>query len=110
MAGSGSDETQQKLGWIRDGAGDRLGQIEIEIGAYFVSIGDGASAMAEAMAARFGVSPAAFATHPHALIGSVDEVCDVLRERRERFGVSYVTVAQRHLDEFAPVVAALTGT
>ncbi len=32
-----------------------------------------------------------------------------LIERRERYGVSYVTVAQRYLDEFAPVVAALTG-
>ena len=29
---------------------------------------------------------------------------------RERYGVSYITVAQRHLDEFAPVVAALAGT
>ena len=110
VAGSGSDETTQKLGWIREGAGDRFDRIEIEIGAYFVGVGDGAAAMAGSMAARFGVTPEAFATHPHALIGTVDQVCDMLRERRERFGVSYVTVAQRHLDEFAPVVAALAGT
>ena len=59
---------------------------------------------------RFGVSSDEFRTHPHALFGSVERICDTLIERRERFGISYVTVAQRHLDEFAPIVAALAGT
>jgi probable F420-dependent oxidoreductase len=106
---SGADETAEKIGWIRDGAGDRFDQIEIEIGAYFVAVGDGADAQLEAMAARFGVEPAEFASHPHAYFGSVDQVCETLLARREQYGVSYVTVAQRHLDEFAPVVEALTG-
>jgi hypothetical protein len=56
------------------------------------------------------VSPDEFATHPHALFGTVEQICDTLIARRERYGISYVTVAQRHLDEFAPVVAALSGT
>jgi beta-glucosidase len=58
---------------------------------------------------RFGVGPAEFAAHPHAFCGSVEEICELLIERRERFGISYVTVAQRHLDEFAPVIAARTA-
>ena len=63
----------------------------------------------DSMAGRFGVSPAEFAAHPHALFGSVEQICDTLVERRDRYGASYITVAQRHLDEFAPVVAALAG-
>lgn len=106
---SGADETAAKVGWIRDGAGDRFDAIEIEIGAYFVAVGDGAGAQLETMASRFGVTADEFASHPHALFGSVDQICDTLRERRERYGVSYVTVAQRHLEEFAPIVAALAG-
>jgi len=106
---SGADETASKIGWIRDGAGDRFDQLEIEIGAYFVAVGDDAASQLETMAGRFGVAPAEFASHPHALFGSVDEICETLVDRRERYGASYVTVAQRHLDEFAPVVAALTG-
>jgi hypothetical protein len=62
------------------------------------------------MAGRFGVTAEEFASHPHALFGTVAQICETLSERRERYGVSYVTVAQRHLDEFAPVVAALSGT
>ena len=73
-----------------------------------MAVGDGAASQLEAMAGRFGIAPDEFASHPHGLFGSVSEICDTLVERRERYGVSYVTVAQRHLDEFAPVVAALS--
>ncbi|HMK10137.1 MAG TPA: TIGR03621 family F420-dependent LLM class oxidoreductase [Acidimicrobiales bacterium] len=106
---SGADATQQKLQWIRDGAGDRFDDIEIEIGAYFVAVGPSASDQLDSMAARFGVTADEFASHPHALFGTVDQICETLHTRRERFGISYVTVAQRHLAEFAPVVEALAG-
>jgi hypothetical protein len=109
VASSGADQTAEKIGWIRDGAGERFEQIEIEIGAYFVAVGDGAAAQLDAMAQRFGVTSEEFATHPHALIGTVDQICDTLLARRERYCISYITVAQRHIDEFAPIVAALAG-
>jgi probable F420-dependent oxidoreductase len=109
VASSGADQTRQKIEWIKAGAGDRFDQIEIEIGAYFVAVGDGAAAQLDAIAARFGVAPPELASHPHALFGSVEQICETLVERREQYGVSYITVAQRHLDEFAPVVTALSG-
>jgi probable F420-dependent oxidoreductase len=109
VAGSGAAETEQKIEWIREGAGDRFDDIELEIGAYFVAVADDPAPAMEAMAARFGVSPADLAVHPHGLFGSVDSICDVLEERRERLGVSYVTVAQRNIEDFAPIVARLSG-
>ena len=110
VASSGAAETEQKLAWVRAGAGDRFDQIELEIGAYFVAIDDDPAAMITAMAGRFGVSEDDFAAHPHALLGSVDTVCETLEQRRERFGFSYVTVPQRNMDDFAPVVARLSGS
>ena len=62
------------------------------------------------MAQRFGIAADDLLEHPHALIGSVEAICDRLQALRERYGISYVNVAQRHLDEFAPVVARLAGT
>ena len=51
---------------------------------------------------------------PNALIGSVDYICDTLIERRERFGISYVTpleIEGNNISKgFAPVVARLAGT
>lgn len=110
VASASADETAQKIQWVRDGAGDRFDQLELELGAYFISITDDQVGAAEALAGRFGVTGDALLAHPHALIGSVDQICDTLIERRERLGVSFVCVAQRHLDEFAPVVERLTGT
>jgi len=110
VASSNEDATAEKVGWIRAGAGDRFDDIELEIAAYFIAIGDDSGSALEAMAQRFGVPPVELAAHPHALIGSVDAVCEQLQARREKFGVSYVNVAQRSMEAFAPVVARLAGT
>jgi len=109
VAGSTLEVTEEKVGWIRDGAGSRFDQLELEIAAYFVAVRDDPADAVAAMAARFGVTPEELLQHPHALLGSVGEICDRLEERRERLGISYVTVAARNLDEFAPVVARLAG-
>ena len=62
------------------------------------------------MAPMFALRPEEFAVHPHALIGSVDEICDQLTERRDTYGISYVTFPARMVDAVAPIVARLTGT
>ena len=42
--------------------------------------------------------------------GAWTSICATLQERRERYGFSYLTIPQRNLDDFAPVVARLSGT
>jgi len=110
VATSGAESTREKLGWVRDGAGERYDDIELEIGAYFISVREDYHDAAAAMAQRFGVSTPELLDSPHALIGSVSAVCERLRYLREEFGITYINVAQRHMAEFAPVVAALAGT
>ncbi|MFT5203001.1 MAG: putative F420-dependent oxidoreductase [Candidatus Aldehydirespiratoraceae bacterium] len=114
--GSGQrEQTTQKIEWIRKGAGDRLDgrtfdDLELEIAAYFTQVTDDAPSAIAMMASRFGTSPELFADHPHALIGSVDHICDTLEARRNKFGISYITVSVRAMNDFAPVVARLSGT
>ncbi len=50
------------------------------------------------------------ARHPHALFGSVDEICEELQRRREIYGISYITVGDGAMEAFAPVVQRLAGT
>lgn len=102
--------TREKIEWVRAGAGERFDDIELEVAAYFVAIQDDPTDAVQAMASRFGVTPEELTEHPHALLGSVDDVCDRLVQRREELGVSYVNVAQRSMLTFAPVVARLAGT
>ncbi len=109
VASGTAEVTEQKLQWVRNGAGDRFDDIELEIGAYFIGITDDPQTAAAGMAARFGVSTEDLLAHPHAFFGSVEAICDTLQQRREQYGFSYITVAQRHLEEFAPVVDRLAG-
>jgi probable F420-dependent oxidoreductase len=110
VASATDAKTQEKIQWIRDGAGDRFDELELEIGAYFVSVTNDPLSAADAIGSRFGVDGASILSHPHALIGSVDAICDILCERRERSGISYITVAQRNAEDLAPVIARLAGT
>jgi probable F420-dependent oxidoreductase len=107
---STEEKTQEKLGWVREAAGDRFDELEFEIGAYFTMVGDGSDAAANGMAAAFGLTPEEMRQHPHGLFGSPEAICDELQRRRELFGISYLTVPDNAIEAFAPVVAKLTGS
>lgn len=102
--------TARKVAWVREAGGSRFADLELEIGAYFTVITDRAAQTTQGMAAAFGLSAEEMAEHPHALIGSVDGICEELERRREAYGISYVTVGDGTLDAFAPVVARLAGS
>ena len=101
--------TLEKVGWIRDAAGDRFDQLELEIGAYYLTVTDDTPRAAEAWARRLGTPTEEVVGNPHVLIGSIDAICDQIEERRETFGVSYLTVLDRNIEAFAPVVERLSA-
>ena len=109
IGSSTAELTDQKIQWIKDGAGARFDQIEIEIAAYFTIVTPDGEGTRAKMAPMFGMTPEVFAEHPNALIGSVDEICDRIVERRERFGISYVSFGASVIDSVIPVVERLTG-
>lgn len=102
-------ETQKKIGWIKEGAGNRFDDLEIEIGAYFTFVMDDPSPVLGQFAQMFGMSEEEMSRHPHALFGSVDTICEELERRRELYGISYVTVGKDNMESFAPVVERLNG-
>ena len=107
---STAEQTRKKIDWIKAGAGDRFGQIELEIGAYFTIVAPDAAPVVENFAGMFGLTPAEMAEHPHALFGSVEQIVETLEARREAFGISYITVPDAAMVDFAPVVKRLAGT
>lgn len=105
-----ADATAEKIGWIRQAAGDRFDDLELQVRVHVAAITDDTQALADAMAPALGVTPAEALASPHAVVGSLEEVIDTLVERRERWGLSYVGLSADALDAFAPVVDALSGT
>lgn len=106
---STADGTRDKINWIREGAGDRFDDIEIEIGIYYAAVTDDQKGTAETIARQMNMDADTFLSFPHALVGSVDYICEELERRRELYGFSYVSILDRCVEGFAPVVAKLTG-
>ncbi len=104
-----SDQTSKKIDWVREGAGERFGDLELEIGAYFTSVTHNAQSDTELVAQRVGVASEDLRDHPHVLIGSVEEIVEQLESQREVNGISYVTVGAAVLEDFAPIVERLAG-
>jgi probable F420-dependent oxidoreductase len=103
------DVTDRKLGWIRESAGDRFDHLELQVRVHLAMVTDDRAGVIDELSPAFGLTPAEAAETPHALIGSVDEICDQLIERRERWGISYLGMSGDQLLPFAPIVARLAG-
>jgi probable F420-dependent oxidoreductase len=101
--------TERKIGWVRAAAGDRFNQIELNTICPTVEITHDRRAAAERIAADLPVSAADVLESPAVLLGTVEEIVDTLRERRERYGFSYIVVLEPVMEAFAPVVERLAG-
>jgi hypothetical protein len=104
------EHTTRKVEWVREGAGDRFDDLEIQMRYQLTAITDDAQGLAEQLAPLFGITASEALRSSAALVGTVDEVCAILEERREQWGASYVVVGADAFDAFAPVVARLAGT
>ena len=73
-----------------------------------------ASDLLERMGKRFEVDPAVLAASPSVLVGTVAQIVDTLRARREQLGISVLQLdagfPTPDLDAFAPVIETLAGT
>ncbi len=101
--------TDEKLGWVREAAGDRFADLELQTRVHVATITDDPQSMAELMAPALGIEPEDALASPHVLAGSVGQCVETLLAWRERWGISYVGISEDAMVEFAPVVEALAG-
>jgi probable F420-dependent oxidoreductase len=99
-----------KIAHVREAAGDRFNAVELHALIQRVIVTDDRQREVEAIGARWDIGADVAGDSPYLLIGTVDEIADTVRAHRERFGFSYLTVFERDMDAFAPVVARLAGT
>jgi len=104
------DATRQKVAWVKDAAGARFDDIELNTLIGFAIITDDAQTIVDAMAPTFGLDPSDALHVPLALIGTLDEMGEELQWRREEYGISYFSIEADCWESLAPVVAQLAGT
>jgi probable F420-dependent oxidoreductase len=103
--------TDRKVAWVRAAAGERYGDIEMQMLLFGCVVTDDRAGTLETMAPLFGLTPDELAAYPHAWVGSIDHIADDLVGRRERWDTSYLVVqGAEAMRAAAPVVARLAGS
>ncbi len=108
--GIGLDATEavaaEKIALLREAAGERFAQLEININLMMVG-----ERMPRWIAAQFGADAGRLARSGAVpvLTGTTDAMCDTLERRRETLDISYIVVSDELMEALAPVVGRLAG-
>ena len=104
-----AERIDEKVVWVREGAGDRFDDLELNAWLAAAEITDDRD-LVEGLAALFGTDADSLQASPLTLVGSRGALAERLHERRERWGYSYHVIPGDKARDFAPLVAELTGT
>ncbi len=107
-----AEAVQRKVDIVQATAGNRFPQIELNTTISIEVTDDRESGARRIITQRgwIGVDVDDVLQMPGYLIGSLPEIADQVRRRRDRFGLSYLVVSQAQSPLIAPIVAELTGT
>jgi probable F420-dependent oxidoreductase len=104
------EELEDRVGYVREAAGDRFGDLELELSPSCVEITDDVHGTLERIAPGLrNADPDILGDHPNVLVGSVDQIVDKLSSLREKAAINYVTIPVSQIEPFAPVGARLSG-
>ncbi|MEO8973120.1 MAG: TIGR03621 family F420-dependent LLM class oxidoreductase [Ktedonobacteraceae bacterium] len=92
-------ELEEKIGWIREAAGERFEHLELGRAAFGIELTDSPVAAA----------PPVQGMPVESRLMTTEQAVEYLLEQREQFGISYIQLQERQLENFAPVVARLHG-
>jgi probable F420-dependent oxidoreductase len=110
MATAAADAVDEKIGFVKAAAGDRFGEIELQLQLFKTVVTDDPGPTVDALAKAFGLPPEVVATAPFFQIGSVAQIKENLIAMRERWGISYIVCQNDGTQALAPIVAELAGT
>jgi probable F420-dependent oxidoreductase len=110
VADAMADRVDEKVGWVREAAGERFDDLELNVLSFLSTVTDDPAGLAGGVAEMFGASAEEVLATPSVVVGTVAGICDTLIERRDRWGFSYYVFQADSAATMAPVVAALAGT
>ena len=94
---------------MRAAAGERADSLELNVLLQYFEVTNNRAAVADEHAQQLGTDRDDLLALPFELIGTIDQIVEYLIARRERFGISYVTVFDKYMTDFAPVIERLSG-
>jgi len=104
-----AEAMDDRVAYVRGLLGERAGEVELNVLIHRVADTRDRRAAAEELAAddRVPLTADELLEVPTVLFGTVRQRAEQLREHRDRYGFSYITVLEGWMDEFAPVIELL---
>jgi alkanesulfonate monooxygenase SsuD/methylene tetrahydromethanopterin reductase-like flavin-dependent oxidoreductase (luciferase family) len=121
LSGVTLEKTMERVERIREAAGERFGDIELNWTITTIVITDDREQTAEMALSALDqgfppnievdakLSVEDILNSPYLAIGSFDEIADQIRMVREKTTMSYVGVFPTQMDAFAPIISQLKG-
>jgi probable F420-dependent oxidoreductase len=103
-----AEVVDERVQLVRVMADRRRERVELNVLVQRVIVTDDRRGAARELAERWpSLTADEILASPYVLVGTVDQIVDDLRARRERWGISYVMTHEPFIDALAPVVARL---
>ncbi|MGH2806336.1 MAG: TIGR03621 family F420-dependent LLM class oxidoreductase [Actinomycetota bacterium] len=102
-----AEACERKTQRVREVASEASRDVELNILLQHCEVTNDRKSVAEERAREDGISGDDLLGLPFELIGTVDQMVGDLLERRERYGISYITVFDRYHGTFAPLIERL---
>jgi probable F420-dependent oxidoreductase len=106
----GPEAFEAKVARIRDIAGPRFDEIELNILVQGLAVTDDRTAGIQRLREARGFDRDEWFDSPMVFVGSVEQIVERMQAQRERLGVSYYVVFEHEMEALAPVVARLAGS
>jgi probable F420-dependent oxidoreductase len=91
---------EEKIGWIREAAGERFAALQLAQTIFNIAISDSPTEVIPIPNSFFAIAMRSMST---------EQAVEHLLELRERYGFSYFPLSEGQMENFAPVVARLSG-
>ncbi len=99
-ASSKDASLEEKIGWIREAAGERFEHLELSQAAFGIELTDSPIPAVPPFQRGIPVESRPMTT---------EQAVEELLAQRENLGISYIQIQERQLENFAPVLAQLNG-
>jgi hypothetical protein len=101
--------TAAKAALVRQAAGDRFDQLDLNVIVFDAGLVDGPASPASRLSAALKAAAVALVGTPYVLYGTRRRLRELLLRRREATGINYYAIPARVMEAMAPLVEDLAG-
>lgn len=104
-----AEACDRKVCWVREAAAERWSSLDLSMLVHVTRFTEDEDGAFREIALQMETTPEVVRQSPSVLVGSPQQMVEILQDRRRRWGLNEWIVREEQMESFAPVVAVLTA-